>query len=125
MAIDLDGANEYFKTLGKSKIWLDYSIERRTGAIEEAKAFLSQELRRPMDEDEPPYKPGDAWREDRAVYEQAIFILDQIGMTDGMTAPIQSLGAIPPEPEVRVTRTHGRWAPKALRWLNYSGVILG
>jgi len=77
-----------------------------------------------MNEDEPPYKQGDARRDDRAVYEQAIFILDQIGMTDGISSPIPSIGAVPDEPEVRVNRNHGRWAPKALRWMNYTGVIV-
>ena len=123
MAINLMGANEYFRVHAKSEIWGEYSQAQREGAIENAKQDLSGELGRPMNEDEPPYKHGDRVREDRAVYEQALFILEQIGIVRGKSSPVPSLTAVTDEPETRVSRTHGKWAPKALRWLGYSGAI--
>ena len=121
MAIDIHGANAYFKAHPDWKIWDDYDLGRRMGAIELAKAFLSREFGHPMNEDEPPYQYGDVRREDRAVYEQAIFILNQKGMTGGINSTIPSLGSIPLEPEVRTNIHKGRLAPMALYWLNYIG----
>jgi len=124
MAINLIGANKYFKVHAKSKIWKEFSEEQKTGGIENAKQHLSRELRRAMKEDEPPYEYGDERRDEYAVYEQALFILTQIGIVDGSTESVQSLAPTADEPEVRVSKTHGKWSPEALRWLGYSGVIM-
>ena len=61
MAINLDGANAYFAPENHSKaaIWTRYSVVQRTGAIAEAKRDLTRMLKRALDEDEAPFRPGD------------------------------------------------------------------
>jgi len=123
MAINLDGANTYFKSHVKAKVWLEYSIPQRTNAIEQAKRDLSQELGRPMDENLSPYQYGDRRRDDFVVYEQAIYILKQNGIVEGEGSAVPPLDAGEVQPEVI---SNEKFAPAALRWLGQAmGVVMG
>lgn len=90
MAINLDGANGYFAPENHSKaaVWMRYSVVQRTGAIAEAKRDLSRALKRALDENEPPFKPGDRRREEFAVYEQALWRLEGSVQADPDTGDI-------------------------------------
>ena len=118
MAIDAKGAGNYFKTTTFSQVWGEYSTEQRTAAIEQAKRELSKALRRPMDEDEPPYVAGDTRRDEYAVYEQALYTLVRDAQPTGGGAAIPSLDSDDRQPVAYTLREgFGNWSKRALAWL--------
>ena len=124
MAIDVIGANEYFGLHVKAEQWKEFSSPgQKEGAIAKARRDLSRELGRAMD-DAAEYREGDRKCDAFAVYEQALFILEQGGVVHGKSSPIQSLAVASEEPEVRPSGVVGKWGPEALRWLGYDGGVM-
>ena len=127
--MDVGGADRYFSTRTMGRAWAEFSADQRKTAIEQAKRDLSRALGRPMDEGEPPYRYGDATRDEYAVYEQALFALLRDANPDGRGSDIPSL-----EPdEKRDTRYtlgsgRGKWSEEALAWLGVTSnvqVVMG
>ena len=115
MAIDVSGAGAYFKYHAKRTLWPQYSPEEQAGAIEQAKRDLSRELGRPMDEDEPPFQPGEQRRDEYAVYEQALHTLEQVGVGNGRGSyvPVLKGGG---EEQSAASKPQGKFCQEALTW---------
>lgn len=118
MAIDIQGANRYFGETTLAGTWMEYSTDQRSAAIAQAKRELSKAIGRAMREDEPPYAPGDAKRDEYAVYEQALFSLVRDADPMGSGAAIPSLDADDRRPVGFTLRDGmGNWSKRALSWL--------
>ena len=119
MAIDIGGANAYFKSRTSCDDWGSYSVEQRIAAIEQAKRDFSRALGRPLKEDEPPYAYGDRTRDEYAVYEQALYTLLRDAQQKGVTS--SSLPSLNPDEAQDPRRIHstgvGKWSTEALAWL--------
>jgi hypothetical protein len=113
--INVQNANSYFAghTLGKA--WNEYSGAQKDAAILQARRELSALVLRPMRDDEPPYREGDAWRDEYAVYEQAVYLLlrDSLPVGGGELTP--SLDEAKERPVPR--SVCGRWSESAVNWL--------
>ena len=73
MAITRDLANAYFGTNISGELWTRYSEERKQAAIDHAQRFLSTCVEGDLDTDTT--SDGDFPRNDCAVYEQALYTL--------------------------------------------------
>ena len=87
------------------------------GAIASARRVLTRGLVRALVDDEEPYREGDRLRDEYAVYEQALYMLE-----NGQVADASGNDPVPvltgrPEPSVARTAGAGIYAPEALRWL--------
>lgn len=126
--IDLPGANLYFK-FGRHQaadIWAGYSKGARMGAVESAKRTFSRALGRRLDENLPPYDYGQRLRDDFAVYEQALFLLQQTTQPNAVREadPVVA-DAVNTERSDNVYDNSlvGIYSPEALRWLGWSGHV--
>lgn len=124
--ITFDNAQVYFRAGNhpKSSVWSGFSTAHRQGAVATAKRVLSRELGRPMQEDEPPYQDGDRRRDEYAVYEQALWVLEHGQIANAMGAdPVPILtGNIDVAGD-----TNGKvsfFSPEALRWLGWTGAAV-
>ena len=118
MAINVQGASEYFRNTTFSAKWAEYSTEQRAAAVAQAKRELSKALGRAMREDEPPYADGDTKRDEYAVYEQALYSLVRDAEPMGGGAAIPSLDADDRKPVGFTLRDGcGNWSKRALSWL--------
>lgn len=118
MNITLQNANAYFKSRTTGDLWEEYSGEQKQAAIQEARRDLSRALRRPIRDDEPPYREGDSRRDEYAVYEQALYALLVSSMPKGSGDSVPSLGA--DEVKSKLTSLSvggGKWSIEALAWL--------
>ena len=122
--IDVNGADAYFSTRTMGAAWLEFSATQRKCAIEQAKRDISRALRRPMNEGEPQYRPGDAVRDEYAVYEQALFTLLRDVNPNGCGSDIPSI-----EPDEKRQHSYtlqsgrGKWSEEALAWLGVSSHV--
>ena len=117
--IDFAGSQTYFggENHHKAAVWSGFGQQHRTGAIAAAKRILSRGLQRPVRENEPPYQAGDAVREEYAVYEQALWMLEHGQVADGLGSdPVPIITGAPDLAEARAPGA-GLYAPEALRWL--------
>ena len=129
MAIDYDGAQKYFaaKHHHKAAVWSGFNVNTRTGALMSARRILSRGLSRPLNEDEKPYTEGDRIREEYAVYEQALWMLESGQIADATgNDPVAVLTGRPDAADNsdRVGAA-ALFAPEALRWLGgASGAVI-
>ena len=121
--ITLTNADAYFATHARADHWTQFSATQRHGAIEAAKRDLSRELRRPMREDEPPFAPGDATRDEYACYEQALHALLQMGQGKARGSTIPALKGQSSAREDARPPT-GKWGAETLRWLGCQSAIV-
>jgi len=72
---DIDDANTYFMSDNhlKSYDWTSFDTVQRTGALAQAQRELQVGLGRDMED---PVSDDDAYRDDYAVFEQALYILE-------------------------------------------------
>lgn len=124
MAINADGASEYFRTTTFSDVWAEYSTGQKEAAVEMAKRDLSRALGRPLKEDEPPYQYGDAVREEYAAYEQALFTLLRDAQPKGGGSPVPSLDQDDQKaPAFSLGSSKNQFSPRALSWLGRISTI--
>lgn len=122
--IDVNGADAYFATRTMGASWNEFSAEQRKCAIEQAKRDLARALRRPMREDEPQYRYGDAVRDEYAVYEQALFTLLRDVNPNGGGSDIPSIEPDEKKPNGYTLSTgKGKWSEEALAWLGASSRV--
>lgn len=117
--IDFDGAQIYFGGGNhyKAAIWSGFSATHRRGAIASARRVLTRALGRKLKDNELPYKEGDRLRDEYAIYEQALWMLEHGQIADATgNDPVPVLTGAP-EPNVMRTAGAGLYAPEALRWL--------
>lgn len=121
--IDYNGAQEYFGQHVRGSVWAAFSEEVRRAAVVHARRVLSRALSRDLRDDLEPYVEGDRYRDDFAVYEQAIYMLETgrvASGTAGMPYPV----AVKPSGRSRPAkgeREKPLIAPEALRWLGWTG----
>lgn len=123
--IDFDGAQAYFggNTHYKSAVWSAFDQGRRIAAVASARRTLSRVLGRSLRDNEPAFAEGDRRRDEFAVYEQALWMLEhgQIADASGF-APVPVLTGEVDKAGVDADGVAGLYAPEALRWLGWSGV---
>ena len=118
MNITVQNANAYFSGRTMGDMWSEYSGEQKQAAIQEARRDLSRALRRPIRDDEPPYREGDSTRDEYAVYEQALYSLLKYAEPKGTGAATPSLNGDETRPKsTRLEIGGGKWSMEALAWL--------
>lgn len=130
MSINLAGAQTYFSSSNhhKAAIWSGFAQAHRTGSIAAARRILARALGRAMDDDEAAYAEGDRTRDEYAVYEQALWMLENGQVADAtgndpvpvLTGRAESAGVTDRAGE----RRYGAFAPEALRWLGWTGAAV-
>lgn len=120
--IDIDGAETYFASHPRGAVWAAFTSEARAAAVVHARRVLSRGLNRALSDTLSAYVEGDRYRDDLAVYEQALHMLETGRVADGssgMPYPV----AVQPQAEGD-SRPPELYAPEALRWLGWTGVAV-
>lgn len=124
MAIDLASANAYFAPSNhpRASVWSDFSTTERTGALAHAKRVLSRYLRQSVDE--AATDDDDFPRHDLAVYEQAIWSLENSPLLrDGREEAAEALADDPEQSDGTRSASPHIVAPEAMRWLVRGGIV--
>lgn len=122
--INLAGAQTYFGAANhhKAAVWSGFGQQHRTGAIAAARRTLSRALGRALDDDEDAYAEGDRTRDEYAVYEQALWMLENGQIADAAgNDPVPVLTGKSDSADNSSNRSTGGFAPEALRWLGWGG----
>jgi len=123
--IDTSGATTYFKAHLKGGTWSQASAIAKSAAISTARRILSRALGRAMSDTESTYVEGDLTRDEYAVYEQAIYLIENGAIANGDgTAPQPILTGSIEQPDTPRTGETALYAPEALRWLGYTGACV-
>lgn len=124
--ISFDNAQVYFRggNHHKSSVWAGFGQTHRLGAVATAKRVLSRALGRAMQEDEPPYKAGDRRRDEYAVYEQALWMLEHGQIANAMGADPVPILTGQADVAGGADGPVALWAPEALRWLGWTGAAV-
>jgi len=118
MSINLAGAQTYFGASShhKAAVWAAFGQGHRTGAIAAARRVMSRGLGRAMSDTETAYVEGDRTRDEYAVYEQALWMLENGQVADATgNDPVPVLTGKADAAESK--QGAGMYAPEALRWL--------
>ena len=116
--ICIQNANACFKGRTIGAKWAEYSAEQKTAAIDQARRDLFRALRRPMRDDEPPYREGDTKRDEFAVYEQAVYSLLRDAQPNGGGSSVPSLDPDEQKPRSNTLAVGGgKWSIESLSWL--------
>ena len=122
--INHDGAQNYFASANhhKAAVWSKFNVKTRQGAIASARRVMARGLGRSLDDDEPPYKEGDRIREEYAVYEQALWMMENGQVADATgNDPVPVLTGRADVADAISRTPYTAFAPEALRWLGGSG----
>lgn len=125
--IDFDGSQIYFSDTNhyKAAVWSAFEQYRKIAAIATARRILSRAIfpKRSLNDNEAAYSEGDARRDEYAVYEQALWLLEHGQVADASgSAPVPVLIGEVDSAGVDSDGVAGLFAPEALRWLGWSGV---
>jgi hypothetical protein len=87
--------------------------------------MLGRALGRELDDDEAAYVEGDRTRDEYAVYEQALWILENgvIANGDGSAPMAEIVGASARQAPSEAQAQREAFAPEALRWLGWGGMV--
>ncbi len=120
--IDYASSLSYFEGHLKSETWSQAAEPGGTAAIAQARKILSRGLGRAMNDSEAAYSEGDTTRDEFAVYEQALFLIENGAIANGSGSGAQPIltGSID-DPGLPRTGERGLYAPEALRWLGFRG----
>lgn len=125
MAISKTTADTYFAATNhpRASAWSSFSTNERTGAIAHAKRILARYLPGPVDETTTTDR--DFPRHDLAVYEQALWSLENSPLLrSGREESADAVASDPEEPDgSRVAQT-AILAPEARRWLTRGGSVM-
>ena len=113
--INVQNANAYFAAHTFGRAWNEYSGAQKDAAIIQARRELSALVLRPMRDDEPPFREGEAHRDEYAVYEQAVYLLLRDSLPDGSGELTPSLDEAKERPVPQAI--DGRWSKCAVNWL--------
>lgn len=122
--ISFDNAQTYFGADShyKAAVWAAFGARHRRGAIAAARRVLSRGLARPMVDAEPQYSEGDRTRDEYAVYEQALWMLENGQVADATgNDPVPVLTGRPDAADAARGPGATLYAPEALRWLGMAG----
>jgi hypothetical protein len=122
--INLTGAQTYFGAAShhKAAVWAAFGQGHRTGAIAAARRTLSRSLGRALDDAESAYVEGDRTRDEYAVYEQALWMMENGQVADATgNDPVPVLTGKADAADGPADRRYGAFAPEALRGLGWTG----
>lgn len=126
--IDYAGALNYFKADNhpRASIWIGFGESQQKASIAAARRLLSRALGRALSDTESAYVEGDETREEYAVYEQALWMLENGIIANGEQSAPAFIAADPEKPDNARDSQKKLFAPETLRWLgaNRSSVIL-
>ena len=107
----------------KAATWAQAEEDACTSAICGARRILARALGRAMDDAEAAYSEGDQTRDEYAVYEQALWLIENgvVANGQGSAALAQMAGAQDAGNRVATARQASLYAPEALRWLGWTG----
>ena len=122
MQITPQNADAYF-ALGShanGELWLKFAAPHRAGAVATARRMFEREFRRTLDD--AGERDTVSYREDYAVYEQALWLL--LGTPFGDASGGDAVSVLQGDAE-GATEANGRrrprWSPEAVRWLGGTG----
>lgn len=116
--ISIQNANAYFKNRTIGRQWELYSGAQKQAAIDQARRDLAKAIRRPMKDDEPPYREGDTKRDEYAVYEQAVYSLLRDTLPEGTGEATPNInGDEAKSANTQLAVGGGKWSIEALSWL--------
>lgn len=122
--IDANGAADYFDGHLKADIWSNASETATDAAIVQARRILSRALGRAMCDTLAAYVEGETVRDDFAVYEQAIYLIENGAIANGQgSAPQPVLAGAVDRTDTMRAGALDILAPEALRWLGYRGAV--
>lgn len=126
--ISFDNAQIYFSASShhKAAIWAAFGASHRHGAIAAARRMLSRALGRAMKDDEAAYVEGDRTRDEYAVYEQALWMLEHGQVADATGSdPVPVLtGQTDPAGKASGDNSFTVLSPEALRWFGWTGAAV-
>lgn len=126
MAITFENAQAYFDGANhnRASVWAAFDEQHRLGAIATARRGIARMLGRAMKDTEAAYKEGDRVRDEFAVYEQALYLLETGVVANGAASdPVPILAGNEKAQEVAGKKDPQRViGPEALRWLGWGGV---
>jgi hypothetical protein len=119
--IDTDGALAYFTLHPRASVWQGAGEDARSAALTHARRQLARTLGRALDDAEAAYSEGDQTRDEYAVYEQALYLLQN---HPGPNVEGSVPGYVSQDPAVKDAGRPGGaalLAPETLRWLGVTG----
>jgi len=123
--INADGATIFFSTHLKGNIWTMTPESSQAAAIAQARMILSRALGRAMNDSEATYAEGDQTRDEYAVYEQALYLIENGTIANAQgSAPQPILVGATDAPDIPRNGISALYAPEALRWLGYTGAVV-
>ncbi len=125
--INKANADLYFSEHVKSPVWMGFTDELREAAILSARRLLSRDLKRALDDNEPEYEEGDYFRDEYAIYEQAIYMLEnnRVVSLNQESSPYPIAEAPHgPQQDSLPTKKPFIYAEEALRWLGVNGAAV-
>lgn len=127
--ISFENAQVFFSASShhKAAIWAAFGSTHRQGAIATARRMLSRALGRAMRDDEAAYVEGARTRDEYAVYEQALWLLEHGQVADATGSdPVPVLTG-----QVDLTGKTGSddnsftvLSPEAMRWFGWTGAAV-
>jgi len=118
--INFKNAQVYFASGShhKAAVWSGFNPKTREGAIAAARRVIARGLGRALNDDERDYKEGDRIREEYAIYEQALWMMEngQVANATG-SDPVPVLTGKAEAADTSARSPYGAFAPEALRWL--------
>lgn len=117
--IDRSGALTYFDANNhpRGAVWGGFGESQQTAAIAAARRTLSRALGRALNDDEAAYAEGDSIREEYAVYEQALWMLENGVIANGENSAPAFVATDPERVDNARDSQKNIFAPEALRWL--------
>lgn len=125
--ISFDNAQTYFSATShhKAAIWSAFGTSHRRGAVAAARRMLSRALGRAMNDSEAAYAEGDRTRDEYAVYEQALWMLEHGQVADATgNDPVPVLTGSVDVAAKGQGDTCSVFSPEALRWLGWTGAAV-
>lgn len=123
MSIDHDGAINYFTQHLRAQVWNGFAAPQQIAAIAHAKRVLSRAIDDNID-DETIDTADYVYRPDYAVYEQALWMLENGVIANGeQSAPAFVASSAETPDNVRDTQK-ALLSPEAMRWLGCTGPML-
>lgn len=125
MSITKAKADDYFdkENHPRASVWEGFSNYERTGAMAHAKRVISRYLNCSLDEEDT--VDGDFPRHDLAVYEQAIWSLENSPLVRDARSEAPEATATDPEADGGAREASADiLAPEARRWLTRGGTVM-
>jgi len=123
MTIAHSGAVDYFKDHLRGTIWNGFGEAQQTAALAHAKRVLNRALNANLDE-ETIDTANYIYRPDYAVYEQALWMLENGVIANGEKSAPGFIASDPEKPDNARDSQKAMIAPETMRWLGVSPMLV-